>query len=96
MPSSWACGEGLGDLDDLAGALVRSEVDRGADRRGAHVMGFLHRAEEHLVELVGVGQQLVVVDLDKEGDLVGVLAGDRAQHAVGAGDGVAAALDAPA
>ncbi|MNL26074.1 hypothetical protein D3C87_1475830 [compost metagenome] len=34
-----------------------------------------------------------MVDLDHERDLVGVLAGDRGEHAVGRGDRVAAALD---
>ena len=34
-----------------------------------------HRAEHHLVELVGVGEELVVVDLDDERDAVGETAG---------------------
>ena len=51
------------------------------------------RAEHDLVELVRVGQQLVVVDLHQERDLVRVLARDRAQHAEGGRDRVAAAFD---
>jgi bifunctional DNA-binding transcriptional regulator/antitoxin component of YhaV-PrlF toxin-antitoxin module len=53
----------------------------------------LDRAEHDLVELVRVGQQLVVVDLHDERDLVRVLAGHQPEHAEGRGHGVAAALD---
>ena len=42
--------------------------------------------------LVGVAQELVVVDLDHEGDAVRVLARDAAQDAKGRGHGVTAAL----
>ena len=85
--------EGLGDLLDLPVALVRPEVDGRADADAAHVPGLVDVGEEALVELVRVGQQLVVVQLEDEGDLVRVLAGDRAEHAVGGGHAVAAALD---
>ena len=50
-------------------------------------------AEHDLVELVRVGQELVVVDLDDERNVVRVLARHRAEHAEGRRDGVAAALD---
>ena len=53
----------------------------------------LHGAEEDLVELVGIGEQLVVVELHEEGNLVRVFARDGAEHAEGGGDGVAAAFD---
>jgi hypothetical protein len=82
------------DLLDLIARLFRAEVDRGADGGRAHVPGLLDGAEHPLVVGVRVGQELVVVELDDEGDLVGVLAGaTAAEDAEGAGDGVAAALD---
>ena len=56
-------------------------------------VGPVDGGEEDLVVLVGIGEQLVVVELDQEGDLVGVLAGDDAQHAERRGHRVAAALD---
>ena len=85
--------EGLADLDDLPRGLGRAEVDGGAHRHRAHVGRLLDGAEHDLVELVRVGEELVVVHLHDERDLVGVLARHRAQHAEGGGDGVAAALD---
>ncbi len=51
------------------------------------------RAEQDLVELVRVGEELVVVDLHDERDLVRVPARHRAQHAQRGGHRVAAALD---
>ena len=95
MPSSWASAKASA-TSTIWRVSVRAEVDGGADGRRAHVVGCFDRAEQNLVELVGVGEQLVVVDLHEERDLVGVLAGDRAEHAEGGGDGVAAALDARA
>ena len=53
----------------------------------------LDRAEHDLVELVRIGQQLVVVDLDDERDLVRPVPRHRAEHAEGRGDRVAPALD---
>src|SRR6266545_2970758 len=47
----------------------------------------------HLVELVGTGEEPVVVDLADEGDLVRVTAGHGAQHPQGGGHRVAASLD---
>ena len=85
--------EGVGDLYELAARLVGAEVDGRADGRRAEVVRLLDRAEEYLVELVRVGQKLVVIDLDDEGNPVRVLARDRAEDAEGRGDGVAAALD---
>ncbi len=85
--------EGLADFDDLAAALVGAEIDGGADRRRAHVVGLLHGAEENLIGFVWKGQQLIVIDLYDERDFVGVLARDRAEHAEGGSHGVAAAFD---
>ena len=85
--------EGLRHFLELPGAVVGSEVDRRADTRCAEVERLASGAEHHLVGLVGVGQELVVVDLDDERDAVGVLAADSAEHAEGGRDGVAATLD---
>ncbi len=84
--------EGLAHLHDLTPRLGRAEVDGGSHRRRSHVARLLHAREQDLVELVRVGQELVVVDLEDEGDPVGVLASHRGQHAQGRGHGVAAAL----
>ena len=86
-------GEGLADLVQLARRLLGSEVDRRADTGGAQVVGLLDRAEHHLVELVRVGEQLVVVELDDERDAVRVAARHHAEHTERRGNGVAAAGD---
>ena len=72
MPSSWASAERLADLLIWRCDSSRAEVDRGADAGRAEVARLLDRAEHDLVELVRVGQQLVVVDLHDERDVVGV------------------------
>ena len=86
-------GESLTDLDDLPSAFRRAEVNRRADSGTSHVVRFPDGTPQDLVGLVGIGQQFVVVDLDQEGDFMGVLAGHHAQHAEGRGHRVAAALD---
>jgi len=68
--------EPCGDFVDLAGGLVGAEVDGGSDAGGAHFEGLADAAVAGFVGLVGVGEKLVVIELDHEGDLVGVLAGD--------------------
>ena len=85
--------ERLADLPQLAGALLAAEVDRGADAGRPHLPGALGAREWNLVELVGVGQQLVVVELDDERDPVRVPARHGAENAERRGDGVAATLD---
>jgi hypothetical protein len=85
--------EGLGDLNNLACALFRAEVNRGAYGRRAHVEGFFHGPEEHLVGLVRVRQELVVIDLDEERYLVCILSSDDAEYAVGTGNRVAATFE---
>ena len=85
--------EGVGDFDDLAIGFGGAEVDRRADGRAAHVGGLLDRAVHDLVADVGVGEQLVVVDLHHEGDLVGVAPGDAAEDAESRADRVATAFD---
>ena len=85
--------EGFGDFDDLAAGVIRAEVYGCPDRDGTHVPGLFDLGEHDLVGLVGVGQEFVVVDLDHEGDLVGVLAANHAKDAEGGTDGVASAFD---
>ncbi len=85
--------EHVGDILDLLVGFIGAEVDCCADGGRAHLPALLDGAEGDLVEGVGVGHEFVVVELDEVGDLVGVLACGRAEHAEGRGDGVAAALD---
>src|SRR3954465_6557725 len=68
--------ERAADLDELPAALRRAEVDGRADADGAHVPRALDAREHDLVVLVGVGEQLVVVELEDERQLVRVLATD--------------------
>src|SRR2546427_2624577 len=49
-------GEGLADFHDLAAALVGAEIDGGANRGSAEVVGLLNGAEENLVGLIWEGQ----------------------------------------
>src|SRR6266852_2716875 len=86
-------GEGLADFDDLAAALVGTEIDGGADGGSAEVVSLLHGAEENLIGFVREGEQLVVIHLHDEGDFVGVFARDGAEDAESGSHGVAAAFD---
>jgi hypothetical protein len=85
--------ERLGRFLDLAARFLGPEVNRCAHGDRAHVPGLLDVAEVNLVVGVGIGKQLVVVQLHDEWDLVRVLAGHGAQHAQRRSHGVAAALD---
>ena len=85
--------ERLAHLDDLPARLVGPVVDRAPDGRAPHVAGLLDRGEHDLVELVRVGQELVVVDLEEERDLVRVLPRDGPEDAERRGDGVAPPFD---
>src|SRR5258708_26043945 len=67
--------EGGGDLLELPVRLRGPEVNSGAHGHGAHVPGLLDRAEQDLVIVVGVGHELVVVELADEWDAVRVPAG---------------------
>ena len=75
--------EGNRDLLDLAVGLGRAEVDGGAQGDGAQLPGLFHRAEDDLVVFVGIGEELVVVDLADEWDSMRVFARHRAEHAEG-------------
>ena len=68
-------------LLDLTIGTVGTEVDRRAHRDCADVPGLLDSAEHDLVELVRVGQQLVVVELDDERNSVRPVPRERAEHA---------------
>ena len=45
----------------------------------AHPEGLLHPGEQRLIMHGRIGEEFVVVDLDDEGDLVGVFASHRAE-----------------
>ena len=84
--------EGLRRLLELAHSLAGSEVDRRAHRHRPQLPRLLDAGEHHLVVAVGIGEQFVVVQLDQEGDSVGVAARHGAQHAQRGRDRVASAL----
>src|SRR5258708_39871442 len=86
-------GESLGYLNDLASALIRAEIDGCPNGGSAHVGRLLDCAEHDLVELVGVGQQLVVIHFHKERDFVGVFASHGTQNAIGGSDRIAATFN---
>ena len=85
--------EGQADLVDLAIALIAAEIDGGTDGGAAHIPSHFDVAEKNFVELVGISEKFVVIELYDEGDFVGVFAGDRAQDPEGGGDGVTLAFD---
>ena len=86
-------GEGFADFLYLAPRFRRAVIHRGTDGHGAHVEGLVHAGEQGLVVDFGVGQDLVMVDLDDEGDLVGIFARHRAEHAQRRSHCVATAFD---
>ena len=81
------------DLLELPVGLLRAPVDGRAHRDRAHVPCLLDRAEQDLVVLGRIGQELVVVQLADERDPVRVAARHRSEDSERGGDGVAAALD---
>ena len=60
----------LSDLLQLAGAVFVAKIDGGADGDTAHIPGLLDLTKQVLLVLVGVSEQLVVVNLGDKGDLV--------------------------
>src|SRR4029077_5599298 len=78
---------------DLPVALFGTEVNRCPYGRCAHVVRHFHCREEHLVELVWVGQQFVVIQLHDEGDFVCVLARDGTQDTTRRSHCVASTFD---
>ena len=85
--------EGGRDLADLAVRLGGAEVDGGAEGDRTQLPRLPHSTESDLVVLVGIGEQLVVVELDEEWDPVGVATGDDTESAERGGDGAATAFD---
>ena len=85
--------EGPGHLDQLRTALGRAEIDRSPDRDGPHVPRLLDRTEHHLIIGVRIADQLVMVELDDEGNPMCVPSRDGTQHAESRRYGVAASLD---
>jgi len=83
----------LGDFDDLTARMIGTEVNRRADGGRTEVIRLFHRAEFDLIKFVRIAEKLVVVDLDDERNLVGILPCDRRQNAERRGDGVATAFD---
>ena len=85
--------KGLGNLDDLVAGIFTAKVDGRPDSGGTHVIGLVNRAEHDLAGDIGVGEEFVVIHLHEKGDVVGILAGHRAEDAEGRGNSVAAALN---
>ena len=73
-------GKSLAHLLDLARRFLRTEIDRRSDGGCAEIERLLHVAEHDLVERVGVGEKLVVVELDDERDPVCVSPRDDAER----------------
>ena len=73
MPISWAMAKAW-----LTSTICRPDsgdpkVDGCADGHASHVLRLLHAGEGDLVELVGKGEELVVVELHHEWNSMGVL-----------------------
>ena len=86
--------EELGDLLNLPPRFPGPEVDGGPHPHRPHVERLLDAREPDLVVGVGVGDELVVVELEDERDLVGVAARQGPEHPQGRRHRVAPALDA--
>jgi hypothetical protein len=96
MPIWCAGGKGLAHFDDLPSGFGRAEVDRGADRDRAHRFRLIDAGEENLVVFVGIGQKLVVIELEQERNPVRIFSGACTQHAQRRGDRIASAFDCQA
>src|SRR5262249_12300777 len=77
--------EGFCDLFQLAVAFWAAPVYGGSDGDGAHVPGRFNGAEQGLIVAVGEAEEFVAVELDEEGDAVGVFAAHDIQDAKGRG-----------
>ena len=91
-PQFVSVGKGIRDFRYLARGFIRTEINRSADGHRAEVVGLLHGAEQNLIELVRQSQQFVVIDFDDKGNLVGILAGNAAEHAESRSHGIATAF----
>jgi hypothetical protein len=86
-------GEHPGNFLNLPIGFGGAEINGRADGDGAHIERLLHVAEDDLIEFVRIGEKLVVIELDQEGNLMGVFARTGAEHAERRGDCIASALD---
>ena len=71
-------GERAADLYDLPRRFFRAEIDCCADGYSTKIARLINSAEENLIELVRIGQKLVVIYFDDERNLVCVTAGNHA------------------
>ena len=74
-------GERLCDLSNLSRGFVGAKVNRGAHGDCPKISRFFHVAKQNLIELIRKRQQFIVIYFHDERNLVGVLAGNTAQHA---------------
>lgn len=81
--------EGLCDFLELSVGVLGPPVDGGADTDGAHIVGIFDGAVEDLVVLIGIGEELVVVDFNDIVDFVSEFSGVKCEDAEGGGYGVA-------
>jgi hypothetical protein len=81
------------DLDDLPARLLGAEIDRRTDGHGSHVERLPHACKRDLVVPIRVREELVVVDLEHEGNAMRVATCHRAEDTERRGDRVAAAFD---
>src|SRR6185312_1718190 len=78
---------------ELTVAFRAAPVDGSTYGHGAHIPGSLYRAEHGLVIAIRQAEEFIMVDLDEEGDLVGIFAAHDAEYAKGGSDGAAARFD---
>src|SRR5579871_6201358 len=83
----------LGSLQRFAVRFDLTQSKSLRQRPPRHVIRLLDRAKENLICLVGIGEQFVVIELYKEGNLVRILARHGAKYAERGGDGVASAFN---
>src|ERR1700756_5547504 len=81
------------NLLQLPRRFVGTEINRRSDCDRAHVPCLLNGAVHHLVELVGVRQHLIVIELDDERNFVCPLASNAAENAKCRCDRVASTFD---
>src|SRR5215470_290792 len=73
--------------------LLRTEINRGADAGASHVEGLLDIRKTNLIEAVRIRKKLVVIELQKERNLVRVLPCNCAENAKRGGDGITATFN---
>ena len=73
--------------------IIRAEINRRADCRRAHIVRFLDRAKQDLLEAIWISQQFIMIDLYDERNFMRVLARHNAQHTKRGCDCIASAFD---